>query len=298
MTLICVAFVTYRKVFHSLAKKNYKDRDIPDSDQYKKYEHEIYKVIDNLISQKYEEVSILSHDGLRLFGRYYHIKDDAPLVILFHGYRSTAMRDCGGAFKMCNSAGYNMLIIDQRAHGKSEGHTMSFGIKERYDCLRWANYASNRFGENSKIILYGVSMGAATVLMASDLELPKNVVGIIADCGYTSPKEIICKVCREMRLPPVLTYPFIKLGAFIFGGFNLDGASAVSSLKKCKVPVLFVHGEDDMFVPCDMGRENYESCASEKQLLTIPTAGHAMSYFADNKLYVETVQGFMKRLFQ
>ena len=135
-------------------------------------------------------------------------------------------------------------------------------------------------------------MGAATVCMAADKELPANVIGILADCGYTSPKKIIRKVIRDMGIPPALGYPFARLGAFLFGGFDLEAGSPEESLKNAKVPVIFYHGEDDAFVPCYMSRENYEICTSRKALVTVPGAGHGLSYPLDMERYLQTLRDF------
>ena len=142
-----------------------------------------------------------------------------------------------------------------------------------------------------------MSMGAATVLMATTLELPENVVGIVADCGYTSPSSIVKKVLRDRHLPMFPTYALLRLGGRLYGGFDLEAASAVSAMEQCEIPVLFIHGEDDRFVPCDMGRENYaHCCSSKKALLTIPGAGHGMSYMVDKSKYLHTASAFLEQV--
>ena len=220
----------------------------------------------------YEEVSIRSRDGLRLCGRYYHFSDDRRVEILFHGWRSNAFRDaCGGA-KIARDAGYNYLVVDQRAHGRSDGNTITFGIKEKYDCLDWIDYVIGRFGSDVRILLGGISMGAATVLMASALPLPENVKGITADCGYSSPEAIIRKVCRDMGIPDRLGYPFVSLSARLLGGFSLKDGGAVEAVRHAKVPIMLMHGEEDDFVPFSMAGEIYDAIASEKRIFTVPRA--------------------------
>ena len=130
-------------------------------------------------------------------------------------------------------------------------------------------------------------MGAATVMMASGEKLPKNVISILVDCGYTSPKEIICKVVDDMKLPTKLLYPFIKFGARIYGGFDLEEASPIEAMKKCSLPIVFVHGDADAFVPYDMSVRLCEACASEKKILvTVKDAGHGLAYPKDPEGYV------------
>ncbi len=240
-----------------------------------------------------EEVSIRSHDGLALFGRYYRFSDDENrLEILFHGWRSNTFRDaCGGA-RLARDAGYNLLVVDQRAHGRSEGNTITFGVKEKYDCLDWISYAVERFGPDVRILLGGISMGAATVLMASALPLPENICGITADCGYSSPEAIIRKVCRDMGIPDRLGYPFVRLSARLLGGFSLDSESAVEAVKHTKVPIMLMHGEEDDFVPFSMAGEILDAIASEKRLLTVPRAGHGLAYFYDTERYTREVAAF------
>ena len=135
-------------------------------------------------------------------------------------------------------------------------------------------------------------MGATTVLMASGSDLPPNVIGVLADCGFTSSKEIIKKVMRQIHLPANLLYPFVKLGARLYGGFNLEECSAIENVAKCKLPVIFFHGEDDDFVPCYMSRKNYEACNSTKQIITIHAAGHGQSYPVDPDHYLQELENF------
>lgn len=244
-----------------------------------------------------EEVTISSFDGLTLFGRYYHVRDGAPLDIGFHGYRSSAMTDFAGGSELSLSMGHNLLLIDERAHGRSDGHTIAFGVQERWDVVSWVRYAVQRFGPETKILLYGVSMGAATVLMASGLELPGNVKGIIADCPYSSPKAIIRKVARDMHLPDRLMWPLVKIGARVFGGFDIDAADAEQAVKQAKVPILILHGESDGFVPCEMSDlVSANPCLITRQ--TFPGADHAFSYLSDTPRYRQIVTEFAERVLQ
>lgn len=248
--------------------------------------------INYILQLPYEPVSITSHDGLHLTGKYYHVQDGAPLQIQMHGYRGSGARDFCGGTKLARNSGHNVLVIDERSHGDSDGHTITMGIKERYDCLDWITYANKRFGTDTKILLVGLSMGAATVLMASELELPPNVVGIMADCPYSSPKEIVKRVAKGMHFPPNLAYPFIRLGALVFGHFNLEESDAVSAVKNAKIPILLIHGEADSFVPCEMSHKIYEACASPKILATFPGAEHGMSYMSDIPRYRQIIKEF------
>ena len=174
--------------------------------------------------QPFETVEIRSRDGLLLRARYLHVRDGAPVMIQAHGYRSWAIRDLCGANKIARENGINSLLIDMRAHGKSEGHTLTFGIKERYDILDWIAYLQTRFGKETPIFLAGVSMGAATVLMTAELPLPDAVKGILADSPYTSPEEIVRVVIRKNHLPDKLFFPLVNQGARLFGHVDLRSA--------------------------------------------------------------------------
>lgn len=269
--------------------------EMPDTEQYAPYSAEARQMISDALEIPYKEAVVTSYDGLRLFGKCYIASADAPWLIMLHGYRSGAERDFCGGLKFGIDSGFNVLLVDQRAHGKSEGKCLTFGIKERYDCLTWTNYVISQAGGSCKIALYGMSMGAATVLMATGSGLPKNVACIVADCGYTSPKAIIKKVIREMHYPVFPTYALVRLGGMLFGGFDIEEYSAVQAMEKCDIPVLFIHGDDDRFVPCDMGRENHRHCRAEgKKLLIVPNAGHGMSYMSDKRAYLGTVSEFLK----
>lgn len=269
--------------------------EMPDTEQYAPYSAEARQMISAALEIPYKEAVVTSYDGLRLFGKCYIASADAPWLIMLHGYRSGAERDFCGGLKFGIDSGFNVLLVDQRAHGKSEGKCLTFGIKERYDCLTWTNYVISQAGGSCKIALYGMSMGAATVLMAAGSGLPKNVACIVADCGYTSPKAIIKKVIREMHYPVFPTYALVRLGGMLFGGFDIEEYSAVQAMEKCDIPVLFIHGDDDRFVPCDMGRENHRHCRAEgKKLLIVPNAGHGMSYMSDKRAYLGTVSEFLK----
>lgn len=216
------------------------------------YREAMTQMVRTVLALPYEDVWIRSDDGLHLHGKYYAGRPGAPVQIMMHGYKSGAERDfCGGA-QIAVQGGYHVLLVDQRAHGKSEGRCLTFGIQERYDCRAWVNYALGRFGADTKILLYGVSMGAATVLMAGGLNLPRNVVGIVADCGYSSPAAIIRKVIRDQHLPIFPVYQLIRLGGKLFGGFDLESATVTDALAHCDIPVLLIHGGDDRFVPCDI----------------------------------------------
>ena len=289
------AYYAYRIAFYSPVKDREKIPEIK-GEKYEVHKDALRDLFRELQSKPCEFVTIQSHDGLTLSGRYYHVRDGAPLAIGFHGYRSCWLTDfCGGA-DIAFQLGHNVLLIDERAHGKSQGRSITFGIKERQDLLRWIDYARNRFGSDLEILLYGVSMGGATVLMASGLELPENVKGIIADCPYSSPLDIILEVGRQTGYPPKLIRPFVILGAKLFGGFDVREISAEEAVKHTQVPILIIHGADDAFVPASMS-EIVEK-ANPKMITrhTFPGADHALSYMVDTPRYRKLVTDFIQNV--
>ena len=290
---LLLSYAVYRKAFYNRRGKKRDASVMPKSEQYDAHREMTRLLSEEMKARDWEKVHISSRDGVRLAAIYYHISDEAPLHIQFHGYRGTPYRDFCGGNKLAIDMGHNTLVVFQRAHLESEGHTISFGIKERFDCLDWINYAVDRFGEDKKIIISGLSMGAATVIMAAAEPLPRNVRGIIADCPYSSPKEIILRVCAGMGLPPLLCYPLIYCGALIFGGFKLTECDAVRGAKNAKIPILLLHGEDDDFVPLEMSRKIAEANPEMVRLHTFEGAGHGLSYMVSCERYTKLTVDFI-----
>ena len=291
------ALVCFFIVFYASRKIRENESPIPDGEAYIARKEQLISWVEGARELPHTDVSITSFDGLKLCGRYYEHKKGAPLEILFHGYRGNSERDLSGGVYRCFDVGHNALIIDHRASGRSEGRIITFGIKERRDCLDWIDFAIKNIDPDAKIIITGISMGAATVLMASAMELPENVVGVLADCGYTSSEEIIKKVMRDIKLPPNLLYPFVRLGAIIFGGFDPNEFSPIEAMKKCRLPIIFYHGSSDGFVPCYMSEKNYDACVSErKRLVIIDGADHGLAFPVDVQKYEQELDDFFSFL--
>jgi len=286
------AYYAYRVAFYSPMKGRDQVKPIK-GEKYDPYREEMRRIYLHLKERPCEFVSITSHDGLILSGRYYHVKDGAPLDIGFHGYRSSPLTDFSGGSELSFRMEHNLLLVDQRAHGRSQGRTIAFGIQERQDLLKWVEYALDRFGPDIKILLYGISMGGATVLMASDLSLPENVKGIIADCPYSAPIEIILHVGKKMPLPAWMIRPFAILGAKIFGGFDLMETDARKAVKQTAVPILIIHGEADGFVPHEMS-DIVECNPQMVTRHTIPGADHGISFLVDRDRYRKFVTEFVQ----
>lgn len=291
--ILAISLYTYNVAFYSPKNKRKTIDDPFEGPQYEAVEEHISRIAHIMEKFSCEPVTITSFDGCKLYGRYYHVRDDAPLEILFHGYRSCAFRDCSGGHALSRKMGFNALVVDQRAHGNSGGTTISFGIKEHKDCLCWIEYANSRFGAETPVILSGLSMGAATVLMASALDLPDNVACILADSPYSAPSAIIEKVCADMHYPVALCRPFIHLGAWLYGHFRLNSCTAKKAVANAKIPILLIHGEDDRLVPHTMSFEIAQCCASPVVVQTFPGAGHGLSYIIDPLRYEKCVYDFL-----
>ena len=240
LLILITSFVCFMMTFYVGKRKIFKEGeyDLPPGKEYEPYYDNMRKWIDKIRSMPHEDLEIKSYDGLTLKAKYYEVKKGAPIEIMIHGYKGNAERDMNGGVFRAFSVGRNALLIDQRASGLSEGHVITFGIKERKDILKWIDLLIEKFGKDVRIILTGISMGAATVMNASSYDLPKNVVGILADCGYDSAKNIIINTIKNMKLPPKIFYPFVKLGARLYGRFNLEEISPVEAIKHCKLPIL------------------------------------------------------------
>lgn len=294
MLILLITYICFRIVFYVPRKqiKPSNEIPVPEGPLYEPYHPLMRQWIQEAREFQHKDYYIQSHDGLKLHAKYFEYAPGATMEIMFHGYRGSAERDLSGGIQRCFALGRNILLVDQRTSCGSEGNIISFGINEHLDALAWVDFAVKQFGPDVQIVLTGISMGASTVLMAAGKKLPENVVGVLSDCGFSSPKKIIKKCARDLKVPPNLIYPFIKLAAKIFGHFDLEEYTPLDAMKTCKLPVIFFHGEDDDFVPCDMSGEIYAACSSPKKLVTIPNAGHGLVYLVDNELYFDSVVNF------
>ncbi len=241
-----------------------------------------------------EDVSIKSLDGLTLKGHLVKAKRQKRVVIAFHGWRGSWARDLGMTADFWKDNGCTVLYAEQRAHGGSEGEYITFGVLERFDCLGWIDWAVERFGKNVPIYLAGVSMGAATVLMTCGQKLPQSVKGCIADCGYSSVDRIWHHVASDCLH---LIYPANTLRTLCKEKLHFDPVrhTTLEAMRKASVPILFIHGEDDHFVPMEMTLENYEACISDKMIMLSPGAEHGLSYYTEPERYQDYVLRFFER---
>ena len=292
--LLAGAYATYRTAFARSARREAGMRTLPPGEDFQRCREEILTNIGALLARPYETWRVRSYDGTELTGKYYAGKPGAPVVLFVHGYRSGPERDGNGGFQYCAQRGYGILLAAQRGHGASGGRTITFGVRERRDCAAWAWEAQRRLGAETPLLLLGVSMGAATVLMASDLPLPPAVRGIIADCGFSSPEAVLRATLRRWGWPVGPSYALLRLGARLFGGFDPGESSALSSLRRTRLPVLLIHGTEDPMVPWTQALRLRSACAGPVTLLTVPGAGHGISYYVDTPAYQAAVDRFCR----
>lgn len=297
---LAVAIGTYQFTFVHKMKDHVDASVMTDFDKgyYGEFTDEMAASGKRMTETEHKHVYIKSDDGLKLNGHLYDSFPGRPLMIFCHGYHGTYLRDGYGSFRYCMSHNINLLMIEQRAHCKSEGDKISFGVNERKDLVKWVEYAKSIMPADTKIILSGVSMGAATVMMASDLlDSDPQVLCFIEDCGYTSPKEIICNTAKNMHFPVELCYPLARMAAKILGGFDVESSAAIESVSKISKPMLFVHGDKDGFVPPEMCNRLFRACSSENKVIKyLKDADHAIAALVKYDEYEETVDSFLNGL--
>ena len=294
LLILAGLYASYYKVFYS-PKKDMSETRNPPAIERLAYGKRVSERINEVNTTPCKFYTIRSYDGLKLSARYFEGDDDKPLCICFHGYRGSAVRDFAGIGLHLIHEGYNVLIVDERAHWRSQGHTICFGIKERFDAVSWVKFANQRFGKDKSIFLFGISMGGGTVLMASGQRLPRNVKGIVADCPFNSPKDIIKHVCRKIKLNPDLLWPIIWLAGLVYGRLRVNATTAADEVKCSKIPIVILHGEADDFVPMSMSKEVQKANPSMIEMHTFPHADHGMSYFEDEERYIGIVEGFIEK---
>lgn len=256
---------------------------------------ETEEVRDSWLNQTSKDVyiSATNNGDLRLHG--YEITNNSDIwAIVIHGYTGQGQDMVYFAQEYYNR-GFNVLVVDLRGHGQSEGDYIGMGWHDRLDIIDWSNYIINN-NPDSKIILHGVSMGAATVMMATGENLPNNIKVAIEDCGYTSIwDEFAMQLELLYKLP---TFPALNAASAVCkirAGYMLEEGSCVEQLKKSKTPTLFIHGNLDKFVPYEMLDIVYQSANCEKQKLVIEGAAHAQSSGVNPKLYWNTIHEFIEK---
>ena len=260
-----------------------------------KFREQMQQGVDWFESQSKTELRITSRDGLALAAELIEAENPIGLIVAVHGFRSWPAREFAKVARHLYEEGYTVLYPYMRAHRKSEGKYITFGVKERYDIAAWAKVLSDRNPE-LPLFLYGQSMGGATVIMAAGLDLPKQTRGVIADSAFHSPRDVIATaLINAYKVPVFPMLPAMDLWARIIAGYSLTATNCKEALDKTDLPFLFIHGKQDELVPYDMGYQNYVECHSEKEMLTVDDAAHCACCYVEPDRYVSCLDGFLKK---
>ncbi|MHA6259050.1 alpha/beta hydrolase [Sporosarcina sp. CAU 1771] len=253
--------------------------------------------IDWVADQEFEQLALTSHDGLKLSGYYLQAtKPTNKLVILTHGYLGHAKQMGLYGQHYYEDLDYNIFMPDARGHGRSEGTYYGFGWPERLDLIDWTNLLVEKLGDDVEVAYHGLSMGAATVLMASGEELPSQVKAIIADSPYGSVYQLFkYQMNRMFNLPAFPLLDSTSLLTKIRAGYSFREASTLRAVEKTNVPVLYIHGDSDTFVPTEMAKKLYMQTTSDKEILIIANANHGESFAMDEEKYKVKLNEFLNR---
>ena len=242
-------------------------------------------------------VTVTTFDNLKLQGEFVASDTESTkTIICMHGYRSAPKNEFARMVPFMRRAGFNLLFVNHRAHGPSEGKYIGFGTLDHKDTIKWIE-AVEKLVPGGDIFLYGMSMGAATVMNACGLDnLPSSVKGAVQDCGFTSPWDVISfQVKRLFRFSSFPLVNLINLFCKVFAKYSLKKPTTTESVSMSSVPILFIHGDNDLFVPTYMSEVNYRACTAPKRKLIVDNAGHAMSYYKNPELYEETFLSFLEQ---
>lgn len=260
------------------------------------YEEKSKKALREFKKLPIEKVEIKAADGAKLTA---HIlipeNSNGKLILACHGARSSGLGEFAFEAPYFYEEGYTVVMPDHRGCGESDGKFMGYGTHESRDAFLWLDYAEKRFPD-MPVFLFGISMGAATVLMMSENAEDERIRGIIADCGYTSAwNEFSYQIHTSFHLPDFPVLHICNLYSRIFAGYSFKEASPIDAVRKAKKPILFIHGKDDDFVPYYMEKELYNACCSDKYILSIDGAVHARSYYTNPTAYQSAMEKFTEK---
>lgn len=247
----------------------------------------------------YETVTVTNFQGKRLVGYLFRAKRPTERVALcIHGYRNAAFNEyLYHAPMYLEHLGMDLLLVDDQAHGASEGKRIGFSWNDRRDCLQWVDWITGHMGPDKEVLLQGISMGAATVLNAAgESSLSENVRWVVADCAFSSLKVEILQVMKQrFHLPAFPLYYMASGFCRLLNGFFCGTADVAKQTAKIKVPVLFIHGGEDRFVPTEMVHTLYEACNTPKDLLIVPSARHGESFLLEPETYESMIRKLLEK---
>lgn len=248
--------------------------------------------------QDFDQLSIVSRDGLELSG--YYLEANKPtdkVVVLTHGYLGHAKQMALFGMFYYEEMGYNIFMPDARGHGKSGGDYYGFGWPDRLDLIDWTNLLVENLGPHTEVVYHGLSMGAATVLMASgEDELPQQVKAIVADSPYQSVYQLFSyQMTRMFYLPAFPLLDSTSLLTKIRAGYSFREASTLNKVEETEVPILYIHGKEDTFVPVEMAEELHRRTSSEAEILLVDEANHGESYALETDAYIKKIHQFLEK---
>ena len=294
LVVLILSFIIYRKAFYNDRKNKPKSFEPISKPDYLPFMDQMVALLSVAKSLEYKYVYIKSFDKKKLAAKLYLHDATSPFVIEVHGYKGSGVRDFSGGLTEFYNMGYNVLLIDHRGHGESDGRTITFGAKESKDVYSWIEYLNKNFNE-PEIILYGISMGGNTVLNVSKMNLTKNILAIISDCPYSTPKDIVYTETKKLGFNLTLAKPFINLAALLYAHFSLNSANAIEAVKETKVPILLIHSKADLLVPYQMSEKIYDSNREKIELLLVEGAPHGLSYILDRDLVISKINEFIAK---
>ena len=288
-------FVVFFKAFHRKKDLDWLNAKALENTPWKDFANDIPLYYKWLEDNGAKDVSLTTFDGLKLKGKFVKCENARGSIILMHGFKGNFASDYGIVFDAYKSIGLNILAFRQRSHGESEGKYITFGAKEHKDLLEIIKYHNETYGE-IPLFISGLSMGASTVLYASNKDLPKNVKALSADCGFTSPYEIVLKVVNEtLKFNAKFVMPAVNFWCKLIADFDIKEFNSTEILKTAKRPILFIHGTEDELVPVEMTKRNYEACTSEKELVLVEGAGHGLSYVLEPERVKDAFTNFYEK---
>ncbi len=288
-------YATFRYAFLRFPEPDWSSEEAVRNSFYKDFCEATPAAVKWMERHEVHDVEVTSFDGLKLRGKWVPAEHPKATIILFHGYHSSWHIDFAAILSMYHSMDLNLLLVRQRTHGDSEGKYITFGVKERKDVLTWIDFHNRTHGVDN-VFLGGLSMGASTVLFAAGEDLPPNVRAIVADCGFTCPREILSREFhKRFHLPAKPIFPFVAFWTKTLAGFDIDECDTRQILKRAKVPILFIHGTGDDFVPHYMSQQGHDACCTEKEIHLVEGAAHGMSYLKDPEGLTEALVAFLNR---
>ena len=240
-------------------------------------------------------LDLTSRDGVKLAAHWWDF-GRKHTVIFVHGYGNTGKQATLVAPLLVDMLDANILAPDCRGHGESGCEYIGMGWPDRFDVVDWAKYIAAQMGEQHDIVLFGLSMGGAAVVSASGEDLPKNVRVICSDCGFSSLSDLFADVLvKQLHLPK---WPLLAIADSAYKrmfGYSFYNVQPLKQISRASTPMLIIHGSDDQFVPVRMASELYNACHSEKELLIVQGAKHALSAVVDTAKYCAVVGAFCSR---